>query len=242
MPVRDKYYQENARFYERDRFANQAGRWVDRRQKEILRELLPDLHGKRVLELGAGTGRISAILCEMGAILVAADEAPAMLEIAKSRLASYIVEDRCALRCESIRVLKNSPERFDYVVMVNVLGRLDKPEESIELASKALSPEGVLVFNYPNLASVYLLTGLFVNFRQRAVGRNTFSTWYLPKEINRMLRQHGFAITQKRGHMYVPMPRYLFPLLPCIAGLDYLLARPGLDSFYPSIFARAKWQ
>ncbi len=48
--------------------------------------LLGDVSGKRVLELGCGTGPITEWLVEHGADVVASDVSPAMLEIARSRV------------------------------------------------------------------------------------------------------------------------------------------------------------
>jgi SAM-dependent methyltransferase len=43
-------------------------------------------HGQRVLEIGAGTGRITAAIAEVAHMVVAIDNAPAMLTTAKRRL------------------------------------------------------------------------------------------------------------------------------------------------------------
>jgi ubiquinone/menaquinone biosynthesis C-methylase UbiE len=59
-------------------------------------EAIASLAGARVLEVGAGTGRLTVLLLSRGARLVAVERAPAMLEIARRRVAG-LADARCAL-------------------------------------------------------------------------------------------------------------------------------------------------
>jgi SAM-dependent methyltransferase len=59
------------------------------------------VRGTRALEVGVGTGRVTGILCDLGASVVGCEPAPAMLAVARARLAAYadrvqLIEGTCA--------------------------------------------------------------------------------------------------------------------------------------------------
>ena len=71
---------------------------------------LAPLAGATVLEVGAGTGRVTGLLLAAGARVVATERAPAMLEVARRQLGPP-AQGRCALVCADARAL---PVRADW--------------------------------------------------------------------------------------------------------------------------------
>ena len=59
-------------------------------------EAIASLAEARVVEVGAGTGRITALLLSRGARVVAVERAPAMLRVARRRVAG-LADEHCAL-------------------------------------------------------------------------------------------------------------------------------------------------
>lgn len=57
-------------------------------EKEVVWDLLGDIDGKRVLEVGAGTGRLTVKLVKLGAKVTAMDVAEEMLSMLKSKVKS----------------------------------------------------------------------------------------------------------------------------------------------------------
>ncbi|HEU5055539.1 MAG TPA: class I SAM-dependent methyltransferase [Kofleriaceae bacterium] len=88
-----RVYRERAEDYDRLVAAEDA----DRRLMPAILEVAPRL--ARVLEVGAGTGRITRQLVARGAEVLAIDRAPAMLRVARRHLprAALVVADAAAL-------------------------------------------------------------------------------------------------------------------------------------------------
>ena len=91
------------------------------------RRLLPalsahvDLEGAQVLELGAGTGRVTELLLAAGARVVGCEPAAAMLDVARRRLARFPA-DRCELHLATAQELVAPVARFDLAIAGWVLG------------------------------------------------------------------------------------------------------------------------
>jgi SAM-dependent methyltransferase len=138
------FYAARADDYERLVSAEDAGGALG----PALGALLP-LDGARVIEIGAGTGRLTELLLERGACVVACEPAAAMREVARRRLAS----DRLELRAEGVEDLVVGDARFDLAIAGWVLGHfvewhaprgLEVIGAALDRMTAALRPGGVL--------------------------------------------------------------------------------------------------
>ena len=130
------WYQANARRYDRQHpgVPGDAAFYADLAR------------GRRVLEIGAGTGRVTAALAAAAQLLVALDGAPAMLEIAARRLWG---ERRASLILADARALPVCGP-FDLAVLAyRTLQHLSDGERSRLLRDlrDVLAPDGVLAFD-----------------------------------------------------------------------------------------------
>jgi ubiquinone/menaquinone biosynthesis C-methylase UbiE len=107
-------------------------------------ELLGDVHGKRVLEVGCGSGPVTEWLVGRGAEVVACDVSAAMLEIARSRIG-----DRAELRhhdlAEPLTFLENAS--VDLVVASLVFHYLRDWVEPLCELHRVLRPTGSVVMS-----------------------------------------------------------------------------------------------
>lgn len=98
-----------------------------------------DIQGKRVADVGAGTGRYSHILCELGAAEILAVEPSSAFDILKKNTAM----------CRGIRYLQTTadqipPDGFDTIFCIGVLQFIADPVPALQSMGRALHPDGRL--------------------------------------------------------------------------------------------------
>lgn len=228
-------YERSARHYDRVRFSGKAGEWGHQRQIEILRSLADKWQGKKVLEIGCGTGRITETLARWGVYVTATDISTEMLDVARSRLMGVEGIPRPEFRTMSVFDIDVDMAGYDLVIMINVLGRLSNACEAIQQVASRMSGHCRFVFTFPCLTSVLLPFGLLVNARGKSLSRDVTSRWYRPKSIKGFCAAAGLNILGFYGNHYVPMPRLLFPALPLFRVCDKLLA-DSHPARCPSVF------
>ncbi|MEK6805799.1 MAG: class I SAM-dependent methyltransferase [Pseudomonadota bacterium] len=197
-----RFYDVEADRYDHSRYASAGGRRVDAFHKAVLEQLLfshlrPDA---RVLELGCGTGRLLVHFAPRFAGLEGIDASDGMLRAAERRAPP---DGRLSLVHGSAYALPYAPASFDAAYSILVINLLaDFPAVFRELG-RVLRPGARLVFNVPNLYSIYWPGGALVNLRGRTTGSNRagarHSHWFTRSEVVATLRDAGFAIADALG-------------------------------------------
>jgi ubiquinone/menaquinone biosynthesis C-methylase UbiE len=103
--------------------------------------------GDRVLEIGCGTGSVTAQLLERGARVTAVDQAPEMLERARARLGDAVADSVEWLEQTASEIDKLPTECFEAVVICLCLSDMSPSERGFVLreAARRLSRGGRLV-------------------------------------------------------------------------------------------------
>jgi SAM-dependent methyltransferase len=99
-----------------------------------------------VLEIGAGDGRLTALLAESGARVVGIEIDDTAVRLASSALWRM---ENCAIAQADCYKLPFPTEIFDVAVMADVIEHLDEPESALEEAARVLKPGGVLILTTP---------------------------------------------------------------------------------------------
>ncbi len=113
-----------------------AGR--DRMRDTLLSWLPAELHGRRVLDAGCGTGALAVELARRGADVVAVDLAGTLLDLARERLPSGLPGRVTFLAGD---MLDAAPGRFDHVVAMDSLIHYAAPEMVAALRSLAAAAD-----------------------------------------------------------------------------------------------------
>lgn len=234
-------YAKTAKIYDSQRFYGKAGDWGHRRQLLILKNLAEDWQGKKVLEIGCGTGRITKELASWGANVTATDISEEMLEVARARFSNDHELPMPQFRRMSIFYIDMDLKKYDYIIMVNVLGRLSKPHKAIQKITSKISKTCRFVFNFPCLTNILLPFGLLVNLRGKSLVRDVTSHWYTPATIETYCSNAGLEIIEWYGNHYIPIPRLLFPTFPLFWICDKCLAK-FFPKKCPSVFVVCKLQ
>lgn len=234
-----RLYEKTARQYDRVRFNGLAGSWGHRRQVEVLRSFCPDWRNKKVLEIGCGTGRITESLARWGARVTATDISKEMLQVARDRMNSQADVPTPEFRVMSVFECDLDLRSYDYIVMVNVLGRLSDPARAIREIASRMGGQTTLIFSFPCLTSILLPAALAVNLRGKSLSRDVTSRWYSPRTIRCYCLTAGLEIVRFRGNHYVPVPRLLFPTLPLFWACDQVVGRIS-PRRCPSVFVECR--
>lgn len=156
-----------------------------------------DVKGKRVLEVGAGTGRDSLALARAGARVTTFDYSDESL-----RLLSSIAGSEMDIVCGDALALPFADASFDIVFHQGLLEHFRQPLDLLRENHRALKPGGFLLVDVPQRYHYYTLMkhALMAANRWFAGWETEFSAG----ELSRLLRASGFEITGAYGSNLFP--------------------------------------
>jgi ubiquinone/menaquinone biosynthesis C-methylase UbiE len=196
-----KHYQKEyvVNKYEKKRILSYGGKIVDSNEKEIILSLLKGPETKRVLDLGAGTGRISLLMAKEGYDVTSFDQSDVMLKT---------IEEKSKEENLSLTLIKgdafNLPfqdNTFDACVSLRVLWHLPHPEKVISEVQRVLKKDGTFVFDLLNKKSLRYpytpLANLFVYTKLMNI-----------TEMKGLIASQNLGIEAQRQHFIFPYLLY----------------------------------
>ena len=178
---------------------------LDPLRAQIARQVQP---GDRVLEIGCGTGTLTALLAERGADVTALDASPHMLAQAQKKLAARKLSERVTLKfMDAARIADEfAPASFDYIVSTLVFSELPPDEQRYVLTACAglLAPGGRLLIADEVIPARPLSRFLFYLVRLPLV----LLTWLLTRattsalrDFETLLAQTGFRVQVQAAYL-----------------------------------------
>ena len=107
-----------------------------------------DLNGKRILEVGCGSGILTSFFALRGAYAVGVDVSQGMVDIAARRARINQVSDRVEFRVSPVETMDDPDGSFDFVIANQVLHHLEL-DQAMANISRLLSPTGHALFAEP---------------------------------------------------------------------------------------------
>lgn len=175
--------------------------------------------GKRVLEIGCGTGSLAAMMARGGATVTGIDASPPMLAEAQNRIAAENLEESVTLKHMNATLVGERflPESFDLIVSTLVFSELPWDEQVyvLEACTKVLAPGGHIL-----IADEVIPTGFFSRLAFYLVRAPLILiTWILTrattsplKEFHDLLAQAG--LESKLVNSYLGNSLVLYDLTP----------------------------
>jgi SAM-dependent methyltransferase len=167
-----------------DRLLEGPRRWVDRDRLRLLGGVEP---GERVLEVGAGRGRMAAAIARQGADVLGIE--PATASSAAARELGVPVEN------VSIEDAEVEPGGRDLIVIWHVLEHLDSPAEALARVRQWIADGGRAVISVPNLGSLQARIGGDRWFHQDVPRHRTQFT---QAGLEQLMRRSGFRPVRTR--------------------------------------------
>lgn len=153
--------------------------------------LLAPQAGERILDVGCGTGQLTAAIAQSGARVVGIDSSAAMVEQARSNFPAL------TFRVEDIRALAFEGE-FDAVFSNAVLHWIQPPDVAAGAMARALKPGGRLVAEFGGHRNVAeILRATDAAWSAVAGGPPPAHPWYYPgiAEYASLLEKAGLEVT-----------------------------------------------
>jgi 2-polyprenyl-3-methyl-5-hydroxy-6-metoxy-1,4-benzoquinol methylase len=145
-----EFYDAEANIYDRSRFRTPHQLRLDASERRILRRYLSGLG--RVLEVGAGTGRMTGELLARSEHVTAVDISPNMLEKLQQK---FLGEKRLSLHEHSVYDLAAIPTygSFDALVSMRMLPHIEDIPAVLSIFRDAIRPGGLIMTDFWNRMS-----------------------------------------------------------------------------------------
>ncbi|MDD2785444.1 MAG: class I SAM-dependent methyltransferase [Patescibacteria group bacterium] len=171
--------------------ASLAGRLRVQRRVDLFKDLADLRPGKRICEIGCGTGVFTKeLLSRTGVTIVGVDVSPELTKLAEGHVkdprVTFIVGD-----CMDPETM-NAPLEFDAVVTNSVLHHLDVPK-ALPAILKMLKPGGVFVCSEPNMMNPQIAVQKNVSFVKRWAGDSPDETAFFRCKLAKQMTTEGFV-------------------------------------------------
>jgi ubiquinone/menaquinone biosynthesis C-methylase UbiE len=156
-----------------------------------------DVAGKRILEVGAGTGRDSETLAALGAEAWTLDYSEESLRLMEGNLAQPV-----RIVCGDAFSVPLASESFDVVFHQGLLEHFTNPQDILAENYRVLKPGGYVLADVPQRFHYYTLAKHVLMFFDK-----WFAGWeteFSPHEIEKMLEDTGFEVVTTYGHNLYP--------------------------------------
>jgi 2-polyprenyl-3-methyl-5-hydroxy-6-metoxy-1,4-benzoquinol methylase len=152
---------------------------------------------KDLLDVGCGEGFLARQLTEDGHRVSGID----MLDVPRHR-ESFVTYDRMDLDdVQSHARLAARKDRFDYVILLDVLEHLRQPEPLLRTAAALLKPHGKIILSVPNVANItvrlQLLLGSF-DYTERGILDRTHLRFYTRRTIRETIERCGLRSLEEK--------------------------------------------
>ena len=228
-----KFYDDDAHQYD-NRWTTQGGSINHLIQKKIVTDLLVDWSEDKVLEIGAGTGRLSQNVMRCSKNFFVSDLSKEMLQMTKERIKGQA--NNFYLTESSIYSLPYKDSVFDAIFTVNVLNHIQDIDRALSEMTRVLKTGGGFLLSFHNLSSYYYPAAILLNRNNRAYKKDVYTVWRPYRGFLDKLCEIGLQINQIRGNVYIPI--WLdYPVLRTILTIIDKFSRYGpLVKFSPTIF------
>ena len=187
--------------FDRLRFSGPIGTLLAETQESVLLASLPELAGRRVLDVGTGTGRAALALARRGALVTGVDASAQMLDVARARAAAEGVSVRW-LEGDA-HALAFADRSFDAAISLRVL--MHTPDWRRCLGELCRVARERVVFDYPALASAATIQSAGRRVAA-ALGRRTEAyRVFAAGDIDRELERHGFTTASVHRQFVLPI-------------------------------------
>ena len=214
-------------------WASPAGRRRARRRADLIATAGDLGPGRRVLEVGCGTGMFTEMWASSGAEILAVDLASELIERARARQIGGQVRFAAKpfKKCDS-----EGP--FDAIVGSSILHHLEiRP--ALRRLHQLLKPGGRMAFAEPNMLNPQVCLTKNVPWTKKAMGDSPDETAFVGLQLKSLLRKAGFRQIEVSAFDFLH-PSTPLVLIEAVSRVGRVLERvPGIRSIAGSLIISA---
>jgi ubiquinone/menaquinone biosynthesis C-methylase UbiE len=237
--------QDNVKeFYEYDsnrydtRWIAPGGAETARRQLTIVEELSRAWKDKDIVEIGCGSGRFSTHIHSLARKAYFLDLTMGMLLETRNKFTP--TEKHFNGVNGSAYQIPFPAESVDCILSINVFNHIPNIQQALLEINRILKPGGILVLNFTNLMSFYIAPAILVNRKEKSIGRDVYTRWLTPDQINRALTQAGFKIETYVGNVFVPKYLEITFIRDFLLFVDPMFRNSVFKRYAPTIFFKCE--
>jgi SAM-dependent methyltransferase len=185
------------------------GAITEQLERKLVLELIGDVSGSKLLDLGCGDGKLAVELARRGACVTAVDASPSMIDAARARAAEEGANIRFAIA--TANALPFPAEEFDTVTAVTILCFVDDAKPVFDEIARVLRPRGRLVIGelgkWSSWAAMRRLRGWLGSAMWR---KGRFRT---ASQLKALAENSGLSAEPVRGAIYYPRWQWAARLL-----------------------------
>jgi len=183
------------------RFSGPIGRLIADTQEQQIAGFLAPLEGRRVLDVGTGTGRAAIALARRGAIVTGVDASAEMLQVAARRAADAGVA--VAFARGDAHHLDFADRSFDAVVCLRVL--MHTPDWRASLLELCRVAADRVVFDYPSLYSAAAIQAVTRRIGHMVNPSVEAYRVFSPSSVAAVLAEAGFHVAGDHRQFVLPI-------------------------------------
>jgi len=213
------------------RFSGPIGRLIAETQERQIAAFLAPLEGRRILDVGTGTGRAAIALAKRGAAVTGIDAAAEMLQVAERRAREAGVA--VTFTRGDAHGLAFPDRSFDAVVCLRVL--MHTPDWRASLRELCRVAADRVVFDYPSITSAAALQA--VSRRVLHIVKPSVEAYrvFSGHSVAAVLQTEGFELGGQHKQFVLPIAFHkLFNSEPFTRGVEGVMERTGLMGLFGS--------
>jgi ubiquinone biosynthesis O-methyltransferase len=180
--------------------ASEIGATTERLEGQLILELLGDVSGRKVLDVGCGDGDFALELARRGAVVTGVDASAAMIDAAKRRASQHNAE--ITFQVATAEQLPFPAEQFDVVTAITILCFVEDASPVFREIARLLRPGGRLVIGELGKWSTWAAARrVRAWLGSRLWRRGRFRT---ANELRGLAEQAGLVVEIVRGAIFYP--------------------------------------
>jgi len=168
--------------------------------KMAMLEWVPKTGGLSLLDLGCGSGEMSARLAELGHRVIGID-------ISENALHKYNQRGYAGIKGDLEGAIPFVPQKFDLLWCSEVIEHLIHPEKFLAECLRLLKPGGQLLLSTPNSGHYVYRTLRYCGIPWEKIQHSGHRNFFTYTSIMEMIQDQGFKVLDSLGYnIYIALP------------------------------------